>query len=78
MYEHRVLPFLCMQDLTSSSDAGRLYVERKSLVNWFSSLPQLLMDSMGKVLNQDRATLVRCNCKLCIAVALVPPSIYTA
>jgi hypothetical protein len=67
-----------MQDLTSSSDAGRLNVERKFLANWFSSSPQLLMDSMGKVLNQDRAAPVRCNYKLCIIVALVPLSICTA
>jgi hypothetical protein len=78
MYERRVSPFLCMQDLTSSSDAGRLYVEQKFLANWFSSSPQLLMDSMGKVLNQDHAAPMRCNCKLCIVVALVPPSICTA
>jgi hypothetical protein len=78
MYERRVSLFLCMQDLTSSSDAGRLYVEQNFLANWFSSSPQLPMDSMGKVLNQDRAAPVRCSCKLCIAVALVPPSICTA
>jgi hypothetical protein len=78
IYERRVSPFLCMQDLTSSSDVGRLYIEWKFLANWFSSLPQLLMDSMGKVLNQDRVAPVRCSCKLCIAVALVPPSICTA
>jgi hypothetical protein len=29
MYDRRVSPFLCMQDLTSSSDVGRLYVEQK-------------------------------------------------
>jgi hypothetical protein len=33
MYERRVSSFLCMHDLTSSSDAGRLYVEQKFLVN---------------------------------------------
>jgi hypothetical protein len=33
MYEHRVSPFLCIQDLTSSIEAGRLYVERKFLAN---------------------------------------------
>jgi hypothetical protein len=64
MYEHRVSSFLCMQDLTSSSDTGRLYVERKFLVNWHSNSPQLPMESLGRVLNQDRAAPVRCNCKL--------------
>jgi hypothetical protein len=78
MYEHRVSSFLCMQDLTSSSDAGRLYVEQKFLMNWRSSSPQLPMESLGKVLNQDRDAPVRCNYKLCIAVALVPSSICTA
>jgi hypothetical protein len=33
IYEHRVSPFFCIQDLTSSIDDGRLYVERKFLVN---------------------------------------------
>jgi hypothetical protein len=78
MYERRVLSFLCKQDLTSYSDVGRLYVEQKFLVNWLSSFPQLPMESLGKVLNQDRAGPVRCNYKLCIVVALVPPSICIA
>jgi hypothetical protein len=78
MYERRVLPLLCVQDLTSSRDAGRLYVEQKFLMNRLSSSPQLPMESLGKVLNQDRAVPVRCNCKLCIVVALVPSSICTA
>jgi hypothetical protein len=33
IYERRVSPFLCIQDLTSSIDAGCLYVERKFLAN---------------------------------------------
>jgi hypothetical protein len=66
-----------MQDLTSSIDARHLYVEQKFLVNSFSSSPQLPMDSLGMVLNQDRAAPVRWSCKLCIAVALVPPSMCT-
>jgi hypothetical protein len=78
MYERRVSSFLCMQDLTSSSDVGRLYVKRKFLVNWLSSSPQLPMESLGRVLNQDRDAPVRRNCRLCIAVALVPLSIWTA
>jgi hypothetical protein len=36
------------------------------------------MESLGKVFNQDRAAPVRCNCKLYMAVALVPSSICTA
>jgi hypothetical protein len=32
-YDPRVSPSPCRQDLTSSIDAGRLYVERKFLVN---------------------------------------------
>jgi hypothetical protein len=78
MYERRVSSFLCMQDLTSSSDAGRLYVEQNFCVNWLSTSPQLPMESLGKVLNQDRAAPVRCSYKLCITIALVPPSICTA
>jgi hypothetical protein len=78
MYERRVSPLLCVQDLTSSRDVGHLYVKRKFLANRFSSSPQLSMESLGKVLNQDRAAPVRCNCKLCIVVALAPPSICTA
>jgi hypothetical protein len=77
IYERRVSPFLYIQDLTSSIDAGRLYVEWKFLANWFSSSPQLTIESSGKVLNQDRAAPARCSCNLCIAVALVPPSICT-
>jgi hypothetical protein len=51
-------------DLISSRDAGRSYVERKFLANWLSSSPQLPMESLGKVFNQDRAMPVRCNYKL--------------
>jgi hypothetical protein len=55
-----------------------LYVDRKFLVNWFSSSPHLPMESSGSVLNQDRVVLVRCSFKLSIAVALDSPSICTA
>jgi hypothetical protein len=78
MYERNASLFLCMQDLTSSIDAGRLYVDRKFLINWFSNSPQLPIESSGSVFNQDRAALVRCSCKLCIVVALEPLSIRTA
>jgi hypothetical protein len=78
MYERNASPFLCMQDLTSSIDAGRLYVDRKFIINWFSNSPQLLIESSGSVFNQDPAAPVRFSCKLCIAVALEPPSICTA
>jgi hypothetical protein len=78
IYERSVSLFFCIQDLTSSIDASRLYVDRKFLVNWFSSLPQLPMESSGSVLNQDRAAPVRYSCKLCIAVALYPTSICNA
>jgi hypothetical protein len=67
-----------MHDLISSRDAGRLYVERKFLANWFSSSPQLPMELLGIVFHQDRVAPVRCNYKLCMIVALVPPSICTA
>jgi hypothetical protein len=30
------------------------------------------------LLNHDLAAPVRCNCKLCIAVSLVPPNIFIA
>jgi hypothetical protein len=33
IYERKVSPFFCTHDLTSSIDAGRLYVEQKNLVN---------------------------------------------
>jgi hypothetical protein len=33
IYERNILPLLCIQDLTSFIDAGRLYVDRKFLVN---------------------------------------------
>jgi hypothetical protein len=33
------------------------------------------MDSFSSLLNHDLAAPVRCSCKLCIAVSLVPPSI---
>jgi hypothetical protein len=36
------------------------------------------MESLGRVFNQDCVAPVRCNCRLCIAVALIPPSICTA
>jgi hypothetical protein len=78
MFEHRVSPLFYVQYLTSSRDAGHLYVEQKFLVNRLSSSPQLPMESLGKVLNQDLAAPVRCNFKLCIVVALVPLSICTA
>jgi hypothetical protein len=67
-----------MHDLISSRDLGRLYVEQKFLANWLSSSSQLLMESLGKVFNQDRVAPVRCNYKLCMVITLVPPSICTA
>jgi hypothetical protein len=33
IYERNALPLLCIQDLTSSIDVGRLYVDWKFLVN---------------------------------------------
>jgi hypothetical protein len=33
IYERKDSPFFCIQDLTSSIDAGRLYVEQKFCVN---------------------------------------------
>jgi hypothetical protein len=78
IYERNVSPLFCIQDLTSSIDVGRLYVDRKFLVNCSSSSPQLPMESSGSLLNQDRVAPVRCRCKLCIVVALDPPSICTA
>jgi hypothetical protein len=33
IYERKASPFFCIQDLTSSIDAGRLYVERKFCAN---------------------------------------------
>jgi hypothetical protein len=62
--------------LTSSIDAGRLYVDLKLLVNCFMRSSQLLIVSFSNLLNHDLAALVRCNYKLCIAISFVPPNIY--
>jgi hypothetical protein len=78
MYEHSVSPLFCTHAFTSSIEVGHVYVNRKLSMNCFSSSPQLLMESSGNLLNQDCAAPVRCSFKLCIAVALDPPSILTA
>jgi hypothetical protein len=77
MYERSVSPLFCTQDFTSSIDAGRVYVDRKLSVNCFSSSPQIPMESLGNLLNQDCVAPMRCSGKLCIAVALEPLSILT-
>jgi hypothetical protein len=78
IYERKASPFFCIHDLTSSIDASHLYVEQKFHANLFSNSLQLPVESSGSVFNQDHAAPVRCSCKLCIIVALVPPSICTA
>jgi hypothetical protein len=75
IYEHNASQLLCKQDLTSSIDTGRVYVDQKLLVNCFDSSLQLPMESSGNLLNQDRAAPVRWSCRICISVALEPPSI---
>jgi hypothetical protein len=75
IYERSASPLLYTQDLTSSIDTGRVYVDRKLLVNCFDNSLQLPMESSGNLLNQDRTAPVRCSYKLCIAVPLKPPSI---
>jgi hypothetical protein len=62
----------------ASSTSGRLYVDLKLLVNCFVSSSQLPIVSFSNLLNDDLAAPVRCSCKLCIAVSLVPPNIFTA
>jgi hypothetical protein len=64
--------------LTSSMDAVRLYVDLKLLMNYFMSSSQLPIVSFPNLLNHDLAAPVRCNCKLCIVVSLVPPNSFTA
>jgi hypothetical protein len=39
IYERNVSPFFYMHDLTSSIDAGHLYVDQKFLANLFSNSP---------------------------------------
>jgi hypothetical protein len=78
IYVLNVTLHCCMQALTSSMDAGRLYVNLKLLVNCFVSSSQLPIVSFSNLLNHDLAASVRCNCKLCIAVSLVPSNIFTA
>jgi hypothetical protein len=45
MYERSVSPLFCTQDFTSFIEVGRVYVDRKFYLNYFSSSPQLLMES---------------------------------
>jgi hypothetical protein len=78
MYDLSVSLRCYTQALTSSIDAGRLYVDLKLLVNCFVSSSQLPIVSLSNLLNHDRATSVRWSCKLCIAISFDPPSILTA
>jgi hypothetical protein len=78
IYALNVSPRCCMQALTSSMDVGRLYVDLKLLVNCFVSSSQLPIVSFSNLLNHDLAAPVRYNYKLCIAISLVPPNIFTA
>jgi hypothetical protein len=59
MYDLSVLLHCCMQTLTSSIDAGRLYVDLKLLVNCLVSSSQVPIVSLSSLLNQDRVALVR-------------------
>jgi hypothetical protein len=77
MYALRVSPRCCTHALISSIDAGRLYVDLKLLVNCFVRSSQVPIVSFSNLLNHDLAAPVRCSCKLCIAVSLVPPNICT-
>jgi hypothetical protein len=78
MYDLNVSLRCCMQALTSSIDAGRLYVHLKLLVNYLVSSSQVPIVSLANLLNHDRAAPVRWSCKLCIAISFEPPSILTA
>jgi hypothetical protein len=54
----------CVQALTSSIDAGCLYVELKLLVNCLVSSSQLPIVSLSSLPNHDRVAPVRWSCKL--------------
>jgi hypothetical protein len=73
MYDLSVSLRCYMQALTSSIDAGRLYVDLKLLVNCFVSSSQLLIVSLSSLPNHDRAAPVRWSYRLCIAVSFEPP-----
>jgi hypothetical protein len=75
MYACSVSSRYCTHVLTSSIDAGHLYVDLKLLVNCFVGSSQLPIDSISSLLNHDLAAPVKCSCKLCIVVSLVPPNI---
>jgi hypothetical protein len=77
MYARNVSSRCCTHALTSSIEAGCLYVDLKLLVNCFVRSSQLPMISFSSLLNHDLAALVRCSYKLCIVVSLVPPNICT-
>jgi hypothetical protein len=77
MYDLSVPLCYCTQALTSSIDAGHLYVDLKLLVNCFVSSSQLPIVSLSGILNHDRAAQVRWSCRLCIVVSFDPPSILT-
>jgi hypothetical protein len=64
MYAHSVSSRCCTHALTSSIDAGRLYVDLKLLVNCFVRSSQLPIVSFSSLLNHDLAASVRCSCKL--------------
>jgi hypothetical protein len=78
MYDLSVSLRCCMQALTSSIDAGRLYVDLKLLMNYLVSSSQIPIVSLSSLLNHDRAAPVRWSCRLCINVSFEPPSIRTA
>jgi hypothetical protein len=69
-------PGRCTHIRNSSVDAGRLKVDLKLRMNLSCNLFQLPMDSSGNFRSQDLADPLKCNCKLCMAVAFEPPCTF--
>jgi hypothetical protein len=78
MYERCVSPDFWVQALSSSVDAGLLFVDLKLPMNCLARSSQLPIVSFSSLPNHDRAAPVRCNYRVCIAVSFEPPSIFTA
>src|SRR3954466_15979222 len=72
MYAHRDSLVPCLQAPSSSSDAGRLYVDLKFLMKHPRNCFQELIDPRDRFFSQCRAELSSMSCMYCIVVMLVP------
>jgi hypothetical protein len=72
MHERSVPPYFCVHALSSSVDAGLLYVDLKLPINYFASSSQLPIVSFSSLPNHDHAAPMRCSCRLCIVVSFEP------